>query len=228
MNMINKEPERHEIEALLPWHAAGTLSRRDADRVEQALAGDRELAPALSTLFAKNWPRRSISTRRWVRRRRGPWRSCSQRSTPRRRRAPTPPAFVRLCRPAFRSSCRASRRARWPGRQPPPRLAIVVQAAVITGVVVKEQGTSTGPEPCAARPATASFAVVRFAPQATATDITNFLGAYKATVVEGPQYGWPALSHPSFRGQAAEGRGRQDHPADAGQNKVVGFIAVNE
>ena len=44
MNMINKEPERHEIEALLPWHAAGTLSRRDADRVERALAGDRELA----------------------------------------------------------------------------------------------------------------------------------------------------------------------------------------
>jgi len=34
MNMINKEPERHEIEALLPWHAAGTLNRRDADRVE--------------------------------------------------------------------------------------------------------------------------------------------------------------------------------------------------
>jgi len=44
MTMINKEPERHEIEELLPWHAAGTLSRRDADRVEQALAGDRELA----------------------------------------------------------------------------------------------------------------------------------------------------------------------------------------
>src|SRR5439155_1072929 len=44
MNAINKEPERHEIEALLPWHAAGTLNRRDADRVEQAIAGDRELA----------------------------------------------------------------------------------------------------------------------------------------------------------------------------------------
>jgi hypothetical protein len=43
MNTISKEPERHEIEALLPWHAAGTLSRRDADRVAQALAGDREL-----------------------------------------------------------------------------------------------------------------------------------------------------------------------------------------
>src|SRR5438309_9213851 len=44
MTTINKEPERHEVEALLPWHATGTLNRRDADRVEQALAGDRELA----------------------------------------------------------------------------------------------------------------------------------------------------------------------------------------
>jgi hypothetical protein len=35
---------RHEIEALLPWYAAGTLSRSDADRVERALAGDSELA----------------------------------------------------------------------------------------------------------------------------------------------------------------------------------------
>jgi hypothetical protein len=38
------EKERHEIEALLPWHAARTLSRRDADRVERALAGDPQLA----------------------------------------------------------------------------------------------------------------------------------------------------------------------------------------
>jgi hypothetical protein len=44
MTAINKEPGRREIEKLLPWHATGTLSRRDADRVEQALAGNRELA----------------------------------------------------------------------------------------------------------------------------------------------------------------------------------------
>jgi hypothetical protein len=44
MTAINKQPARHEIEELLPWHATGTLSRREADRVEQALAGDRELA----------------------------------------------------------------------------------------------------------------------------------------------------------------------------------------
>jgi hypothetical protein len=42
MNTINKE--REDLESLLPWHAAGTLNRRDAERVEKALAGDRELA----------------------------------------------------------------------------------------------------------------------------------------------------------------------------------------
>jgi hypothetical protein len=41
---INNAPGRHKIEELLPWHATGTLSRRDADRVKQVLAGDRELA----------------------------------------------------------------------------------------------------------------------------------------------------------------------------------------
>jgi hypothetical protein len=42
--MINKRLERQEIERLLPWHAAGTLSRREADLVERALAADTELA----------------------------------------------------------------------------------------------------------------------------------------------------------------------------------------
>jgi hypothetical protein len=44
MAVTKKEQGRHDIEELLPWHAAGTLSRREADRVTQALAGDRELA----------------------------------------------------------------------------------------------------------------------------------------------------------------------------------------
>ena len=44
LNMINKERERHEIESMLPWHAAGTLDHCDAERVERALAEDSELA----------------------------------------------------------------------------------------------------------------------------------------------------------------------------------------
>ena len=44
MTAIGKQPARHEIEELLPWYATGTLSVRDAERVAQALSGDRELA----------------------------------------------------------------------------------------------------------------------------------------------------------------------------------------
>lgn len=46
MAMSNKMPsgEPDEIEALLPWHAAGTLNARDSRRVEEALARDPDLA----------------------------------------------------------------------------------------------------------------------------------------------------------------------------------------
>lgn len=46
MAMSNKVPNQEpgEIEALLPWHAAGTLNARDARRVDEALANDPELA----------------------------------------------------------------------------------------------------------------------------------------------------------------------------------------
>src|SRR5579864_5670877 len=45
MNTNEKEaPVQDDIESLLPWHAAGTLSRRDAQRVEEALKRDPELA----------------------------------------------------------------------------------------------------------------------------------------------------------------------------------------
>ena len=51
MNTVKNEQQEqdaqalaNDIELLLPWHAAGTLNRRDAARVEQALANDNELA----------------------------------------------------------------------------------------------------------------------------------------------------------------------------------------
>src|SRR5262245_46673467 len=52
-------------------------------------------------------------------------------------------------------------------------IAILTQAAVIAAVVVKEQGSPSGPE-LASAPSEGSYAVVRFAPQATSNDITNF------------------------------------------------------
>ena len=42
--MIKEDAERWRVEVLLPWYAAGTLSRSESDCVEKALAGDVELA----------------------------------------------------------------------------------------------------------------------------------------------------------------------------------------
>ena len=44
MNTVSKRaPERQNIESLLPWHAAGTLNHRDAERVEVMLKNDKDL-----------------------------------------------------------------------------------------------------------------------------------------------------------------------------------------
>ena len=44
ISMIKEDAERWQLELLLPWYAAGTLSRSESDCVEKALAGDIELA----------------------------------------------------------------------------------------------------------------------------------------------------------------------------------------
>src|SRR6516162_9910268 len=44
MNKTNQKMSADDIEALLPWYAAGTLDRHEADQVEAALAADPELA----------------------------------------------------------------------------------------------------------------------------------------------------------------------------------------
>jgi anti-sigma-K factor RskA len=224
MNAKQEAPEREEIEALLPWHAAGTLSRRDAQRVEDALARDPELARryalvreelgetihlnetlgapsarALENLFAK------ID------------------AEPERRPAPSLNLGSRIG--AFLTSL-SPRTLAWSATA--AAAAILVQAAVITSVVVKEQGTSTGPS-LASAASDGSFAVVRFAPQATATDITNFLGAYKATVVEGPLN----MGGQLYRIRLSEAKLPKDEVGKIirqmqGESKVVGFIAVNE
>ena len=47
MNKTNQKMSAEDIEALLPWYAAGTLEPREADEVEAALAADTELARRL-------------------------------------------------------------------------------------------------------------------------------------------------------------------------------------
>src|SRR6516225_9947365 len=223
MNAINKEPERHEIEALLPWHAAGTLSRRDADRVEQALAGDRELARRYDLV------REELAETIHLNETLG---------------APSARAMEKLFAAIDAEEARSPRRQRsfdLAGRisevlsRLNPRTlawsataaaAILVQAAVIAAVVVKEQGSPNEPG-LASAPSEGSYAVVRFAPQATADDITKFLGAYKATVVEGPLNGQLYRIRLSETKLPTEEVGKIVRQIQSESN-VVGFVAAKE
>src|ERR1043166_8127650 len=187
MNTIKKEANElpKDIELLLPWHAAGTLSRRDAARVEQALANDNELAAryelvreelgeairlnenlgapsarAMEALFAKidAQPRREPKTTFQF----GAWLT----------------EFVASFQPrtlAYGATAAA--------------LAIVLQAGILAGVFVK-QGTGEGPSTTLASTtdaqANASYVRIRFKPEASVADITRLLSSNKAVIVASP------------------------------------------
>jgi hypothetical protein len=187
MNMMNKEPERHEIEALLPWHAAGTLNRRDADRVEQALAGDRELKrryelvrEELNETIHLNETLGAPSSR------------CMERlfaaiDAEGERKPARQGSFDLAGRISEFLSGFAPRTLAWSAAA--AALAIMVQAAVITSVVVKEKGATFEVASTKTEQTGGAFLMIRFVAQASASDITHFLDAYKATLVDGPKAG---------------------------------------
>ena len=225
MNAINKEPERHEIEALLPWHAAGTLSRRDADRVEQALAGDRELArrydlvrKELAETIHLNETLGAPSARAMEKLFAAI--DAEEARSPRRQRS-----FDVAGRISEFLSSLTPRALAWSATA--AAVAILLQAAVIAAIVVKE-GAPSGPS-LASAPSEGSFAVVRFAPQATANDITKFLGAYKATLVEGPLN----MGGQLYRIRLSETKLPKDEVGKIvrqmqEESQIIGFIAAKE
>jgi hypothetical protein len=158
------------------------LNRRDADRVEQALAGDRELSRRYD-LVREGWQRPFISTdARCAVARHGKLFAAidaEEARSPRRQRS-----FDWASRISEFLSGFTPRTLAWSATA--AAVAILVQAAVITTVVVKDSVPGKF-EVANKNSEGGSYLAVRFAPQATATEVTNFLGAYKATVVEGPK-----------------------------------------
>src|SRR6516162_9705922 len=223
MNVVSKE-ERHELEALLPWHATGTLSRRDAERVSQALAGDRELARSyelvreeLAETIHLNETLGAPSAR--VMEKLFAAIDAEEARAPRRRHAVDLTSRISDFLSQF-----TPRTLAWSAAV--GAFAILAQAAIIAGVVLRVDSGPAGPK-LANATSHGSFAVVRFVPQATADEITKFLGAYKATLVEGP------LKSPAglYRLRLAES---QLPPTEADriirqmqekESRIVGFIA---
>jgi anti-sigma factor RsiW len=181
-NEAEKLPD--DVDLLLPWHAAGTLSRRDAARVEAALANDNELA----------------SRYEMVREELGETIRLNETLG-----APSARAMKDLFAKIDAEPARAAKPSfsfgAWltnfvAGFQPrtlaygatAAALAIVLQAGILAGVFVKEGGVgyTTVSLP---QVQDGAFVSVRFNPQASAEEITNFRSDNKAVVVGGPASG---------------------------------------
>ena len=186
MMSLNKEaPERQDIEALLPWHAAGTLSRRDSDRVEQALAGDRELArryelvrEELNETIHLNETLGAPSARAMEK-----LFAAIDAEAPVAKKA----SFNFTARIVEFVSSFSPRTLAYAGTA--AAIALMVQAAVLTTVVVRDQNTPAGHILQNDSTLSNQRAVVRFTSNATLADVTRFLDVNKAAVVHGPNRG---------------------------------------
>lgn len=223
MSTTSKEAQG-EIEELLPWHAAGTLSRRDAQRVEDAIERDPELArryalvrDELGETIVLNESLGAPSSRAMEN------------------------LFARIdAEPAqntIRSFGFGARLNEFFASLSPRTLAlaggaaafaILLQAGIIAGVMLKERaaGGYVTASSTTADANAGAFVLIRFAPQATQDEVTKFLDAGKLTIVAGPTSGglYKVKVSPAPLPQAELGaivKRLQD-------NKVVGFIASSQ
>ena len=182
MMSLNREaPERQDIEALLPWHAAGTLSRRDSDRVEQALASDRELArryelvrEELNETIHLNETLGAPSARAMEK-----LFAAIDAEAPVAKKA----SFNVIGRLVEFMSSFSPRTLAYAGTA--AAIVLMVQAAVLTTIVVDTR-TAVRATSSWRRTTLAQRAVVRFSANASLADVTRFLDVNKAAVVQGP------------------------------------------
>ena len=187
MNAKQEAPERQEIEELLPWHAAGTLSRRDAQRVEEALARDPELArryalvrEELGETISLNETLGAPSARALE--------NLFAKIDAEPARQPTTSLNLGGRIGEFLAGL-SPRTLAWSATA--AALAIVVQARFLADIMLKET-KRTGYETASAPntdPGVGAFALIRFAPQASSDDVTKFLETNKLSIATGPMAG---------------------------------------
>ena len=219
--MTTEQDAPDEIEALLPWHAAGTLSRRDADRVEAALARDPELAWRYALVREEFGATIALNESLG---------------------APSARAMENLFGKIDAEPQRRPRALRGIGARIndffgalPPRtlawasaaavIAIMVQAGFI-GVMVSKPPAGgrfeTASAPTTA-PGVGAFTIIRFAPQATMDDITKFLEMNHFSVVAGPSGGGIYKVRVADRALPQDELGALTQKLQ--KDKLVGFVA---
>jgi anti-sigma factor RsiW len=187
--MLEQEPQAPgEIEALLPWHAAGTLSDRDARRVDEALARDPELARQYAVIREEYAETIDLNESLGAPSARAMQKLFSAIDAEPERK---PSASRNISAGISRFFASLSPRAlAWTASL--GALALVVQAGVIGAVLVKNQPGSFNvaslsmnePITRALGPEAPPRALVRFAPEARVADITALLDSYQASIVD--------------------------------------------
>jgi anti-sigma factor RsiW len=195
--MLDEEPS--EIEMLLPFHAAGTLSARDARRVEEALVSDSALARQYAVIREEYAETISLNESLGA-----PSARAMQKlfaaidAEPVRK----PSASIRLSARVSEFFARLSPRTlAWSASL--GAIALLLQAGVIGAVLMKKDQTasfqtaSLSQNEQSAAPITRDLgssaaptrALVRFAPEARISDITALLDNYQASIIDGAKGG---------------------------------------
>jgi hypothetical protein len=225
MNATKQEaPERQEIEELLPWHAAGTLNRRDAQRVEEALARDPELARRYALVRDELGETIHLNETLGAPSPRAMEKLFAKIDAEPARSSGTPLGLSSRISEFFASL--SPRTLAWSASA--AALAILLQAGLIASVMLNETKTSgyqTASAPTT-DPGVGAFTLIRFAPQASSDDITKFLEANKLSIAAGPMAGGLYKVRVAVTGIPKAELARIVKKLQ--EDKVVGFIATTE
>jgi anti-sigma-K factor RskA len=223
MNAVSKEaPERQEIETLLPWHAAGTLSRRDRERVERAIANDSELARHLTLVREEQQETIHLNESLGVPSARAMeklFAAIEAEGAP----APVRRSFDLVGRFSEFISGFAPRTLAYGAAA--AAVAIVLQSAAIVEMATKSQPDAVT-ELASAKTSSNVHAMIRFSPQAASSEIISFLNAHGAKVVDGP--GGNGLFNIRFTSDVSKDEIVRNVQRMQSETKVVEFIAVKQ
>jgi hypothetical protein len=193
MNETNQRLPADDIEALLPWYAAGTLDAWEAGQVEAALAADAELVRRLDLVREEMAEAIVLNEALGVPSARVAENLFS--AIDRERRTARDPAARSGLTGWFADSFSRRALAFAAGAAV---LLIAVEAGVIARLALREHPPQGGGYVIQSISTDAhttreldrgAFARVSFLPQASMAEVTRFLSAQDATIVEGPTAG---------------------------------------
>jgi len=223
MTAVN-ESERQEVEVLLPWHAAGTLNRRDTQRVEAALANDPELARRYALVREELGHTIHLNETLGAPSARVLEQLFAKIDAEPARRGSTSPGFGSRMSDFFATmSPRAMSFA-----AAAAAIVILLEAGFIASVLVKNPsvGTFETASTMGGAKAEGAYALIRFQPQASAADITTFLETNKLSFASGPIPGG------LYKVKLAPAALPKDELAGLikklQDDKIIGFIAASE